>query len=77
MIFLLPPGIKGLKLFAYDKNLSSVSFILGRETKPPFSSLLTQLNASVTVIETSQLICFANLLTGFYMRATLAFNGLS
>ena len=27
-------------------------------------------------IETSQLICFANQLTGFYMRATPAFNGL-
>ena len=28
-------------------------------------------------IETSQLICCANKLTGFYMRATLAFNGLT
>ena len=27
-------------------------------------------------IETSQLICFANQLTGFYMRAKLAFNEL-
>ena len=27
-------------------------------------------------IETSQLICTANQLTGFYMRATLALNGL-
>ena len=27
-------------------------------------------------IENSQLICFANQLTGFYMRATLALNGL-
>ena len=27
-------------------------------------------------IETSQLICFANRLAGFYMRATLALNGL-
>ena len=27
-------------------------------------------------IETSQFICCANQLTGFYMRATLAFNGL-
>ena len=27
-------------------------------------------------IETSQLICTGNQLTGFYMRATLAFNGL-
>ena len=28
-------------------------------------------------IETCQLICRANQLTGFYMRATLAFNGLT
>ena len=28
-------------------------------------------------IENSQLICYANLLTGFYIRATLALNGLS
>ena len=28
-------------------------------------------------IETSQLICTANQLTGFYMRATLALNGLN
>ena len=27
-------------------------------------------------VETSQLICCANQLTGFYMRATLSFNGL-
>ena len=32
---------------------------------------------SYTHIETSQLICTASRLTGFYMRATLAFNGLS
>ena len=35
------------------------------------------LNASVVLIETSQLICITDQLTGFfYMRATLAFNGL-
>ena len=28
-------------------------------------------------METSQSICIANQLTGFYMRATLAFNGLN
>ena len=28
-------------------------------------------------IETSQLICLANQLTGFYMRVTLALNGLN
>lgn len=30
-----------LKLFAYNKNISSVSFILGRETKSSFSLLLS------------------------------------
>ena len=35
------------------------------------------LSASVALIETSQLICCAHQLTGFYMRATLALNGLS
>ena len=32
---------------------------------------------SCPYIETSQLICCANQLTGFYMTATLAFNGLT
>ena len=32
---------------------------------------------SCRYIETNQLICFANQLTGFYMMATLAFNELS
>ena len=39
--------------------------------------LINQLNASVALIETSQLICCANQLTSFYIRATLAFNGLT
>ena len=34
------------------------------------------LNASCFHIETSQLICTANKLTGFFIKATLAFNGL-
>ena len=39
---------------------------------------ISPLNASVCChIETSQLICCANQLTGFYMRATLTFNGLT
>ena len=33
--------------------------------------VLNPLNACVALIETSQLICFANQLTSFYMRATL------
>ena len=35
------------------------------------------LSASVALKETSQLICAANQLIGFYMRATLALNGLN
>ena len=38
---------------------------------------INPLNASVSLIENRQLICCANQLTGFYMRATLAFTGLS
>ena len=38
---------------------------------------LNPVNASVALLETSQLICYANRLTGFYMRLTLAFNGLT
>ena len=40
-------------------------------------SIVYPLNASVALIETSQLICTANQLTGFYMRSTLAHNDLS
>ena len=34
------------------------------------------LNTSIAIIEIRQMICCANQLTGFYKRATLAFNGL-
>ena len=37
---------------------------------------INPLNARAALIETSQLICRANQLFGFCMRATLAFNGL-
>ena len=37
---------------------------------------LTEKSYSPSHIETSQLICSANQLAGFYMRATLALNGL-
>ena len=37
---------------------------------------INRLNARVTHLETSQLICCANQSTGFYTRATLEFNGL-
>ena len=46
------------------------STILVREVKK-LSPIFKQID-----IETSQLVCCANQLTGFYMRATLAFNGL-
>ena len=38
--------------------------------------MLSPLSASVAIIETNQLVCTANQLTGLYMRATLALNGL-
>ena len=41
------------------------------------SKWFNPLSASVALIETSQLICAANQLTGFYMRAILALNALS
>ena len=49
-----------------------------RRRKETCIKFINPLNASVDPhIETSQLICTANQLTGFYMRATLACNGLS
>ena len=39
--------------------------------------LINPLNANVALIETSQYFCTANQWTGFYMRATLAFNELT
>ena len=41
------------------------------------STLFNSLSASVPLIKSSQLICTANPLTGFYVRATLGLNGLS
>ena len=38
--------------------------------------LVNSLNARVVIIETSQLVCSASQLTGFYMMVTLAFNEL-
>ena len=38
--------------------------------------VINPLSATVAHIETNDLICIANQLTGFCMRATLAFNGL-
>ena len=43
---------------------------------PVYKNMFNPLSASVALIETSQLICTANQLTGFCMRATLALNGL-
>ena len=39
--------------------------------------MVNPLNVSVASIETSQLICKANQLTSFYMRATLVFEWLA
>ena len=41
-----------------------------------FFFIFNPLNASVALIVTSQLICTADQLTGFYITATLAFNRL-
>ena len=38
--------------------------------------LYNSFNAKAAIMETSQLICFENQLTGFYMMPTLAFNEL-
>ena len=38
---------------------------------------LNLVSANFALIETIQLICYGNQLTGFYMKATLALNGLS
>ena len=48
-----------------------MTIIIGQMISKRFNPL----NASVALIETSQLICTANQLTGFYIRATLPFNG--
>ena len=39
--------------------------------------VISPLTANVLLIETSQLICSANQLTGFYMMGTLAVKGLT
>ena len=51
------------------QNLSNISRII-------LFLLLNPLRARVALIETSRLISCANQLTGFYMRVTLALNGL-
>ena len=37
--------------------------------------IFNPLSAMLPSLETSQLICYANQFTGFYMRATLALKG--
>ena len=61
------------------KNVLSISFSFTTfqdTSQSVATSQFNPLNALVALIETSQLICTASQLTGFYMRATLAFKGL-
>ena len=57
----------------YD-NLSQKPFSIGENVSITIQSVKRQ---SCHHTETSQLTCRANQLTGFYMMATLVFNGLS
>ena len=72
------PILRSLKTVARDYKMETFarneSRYLGRVVT---FWVINPLSASVALIETSQLICTANQLTGFYMRATLALNGLS
>ena len=51
--------------------------ILALDIEEIIKAAISSLNAKAVIIETSQLICRATQLTGFYMMATLAFNELT
>ena len=67
------------------KALASEKLLLFRILSEKFKTfVISHLSMSLIIkcqccphIETSQLICTANQLTGFYIRATLALNGLN
>ena len=68
-----------LNQYSEDLSLFSVISMSVDDTVLSLTSnLKTSESANNSFIETltSQLICCANQLTGFYMSATLAFNGL-
>ena len=60
------------------KSMSCTEYLCGRQSESNNTHISRRkiLTHCCPHIETSQLICKANQLTGFYMRATLAFNGL-
>ena len=65
--------LKGKK--TWKKNF--VSIFIKNVYALKMLQVISLLSANVALhIETSQLICRANQLTGFYMRATSALNGL-
>ena len=53
------------------------AFLNQKSSSSQKQAVINPLNAIVALVETSQLISTANQLTGFYMRATLAFSGLN
>ena len=71
---------KCLNSISQVKHPKTVRFLIfqgeQRQINSPTDSL-NLLSADVTLIEYSQLICTGNHLSGFYMRATLALNGLN
>ena len=63
-----------LQVYFVKKYVKLFQFIV---TLPFIFPILNPLTTNVPHhIETSQLICYANHLTGFYIRAALALNGL-
>ena len=57
-------------------SIPSVWWFQGLWKKANCMKYINSLNTKVAIVETSQLICSANQLTGFYIMATLAFNEL-
>ena len=84
-VFFLPYVLNNNPHITYRSCEIKATLIVGREViKVGFVNLCTSfcsfnsLSVSLSLIlKTSQLICSANQLTGFYMRTILAFNELS
>ena len=60
----------------WSASIPSVWCFQGLWKKASCMKYVNSLKTKVTIVETSQLICSANQLTGFYIMATLAFNEL-
>ena len=74
-LFCKKGALKNLAKFT-EKHLINLSLIKRLKHKC-FPVVFAKFCQCCPQIETSQLICFANQWTGFYMRATLAFIALS